>query len=69
MNIFYVTKFWNKILNKCFWIHIEFTKTLGQLKWKAIFWFIHEMLVYVVFFNIVNLIFISYNNLFEYIIE
>jgi hypothetical protein len=38
-----------------FWIHIEFTKTLGQLKHKDIFWFIHEMLFFFSF-NIVNLI-------------
>jgi hypothetical protein len=27
-----------------FWIHIEFTKKLGQFKQKDICWFINEML-------------------------
>jgi len=51
-----------------FKIHIEFIKILGQFKQKDICWFIHKML-FKGFFNIVNLTFVNYNNLFEYIIE
>jgi hypothetical protein len=32
-----------------FWIHIEFTKNLGQFKQKKKSWFIHEILFWVHF--------------------
>jgi hypothetical protein len=43
-----------------FWIHIEFTKILGQFTQKRIF---------IDLFMKYYFIFVNYNNLFEYIIE
>jgi len=34
-----------------FWIHIKFTKILGQFKQKNICWFIHEILFKIFFLH------------------
>jgi hypothetical protein len=51
-----------------FKIHIKFTKILGQFK-IYIYLYIYLWNVILSFFSIVNLIFVNYNNVFEYIIE
>jgi hypothetical protein len=51
-----------------FWIDIKFTNILGEFKQNDICRFIYEM-QFEVFFNLLNLFFVNYNNFSEYIIE
>jgi hypothetical protein len=52
-----------------FWIHIEFTKVVGQFRQKDLIFFFLWNGILSYFFNIVNFIFVDYNTFFEYIIE